>query len=668
LIEAREAYHVQLASLDNVVATAIGRYLIQERDWFATHPPDEVAPGAIHETPEPRTLSNSIVRPWSWPAVLVFVRRWEPPEALGPNVVPRTLYLPDGRMIPTCVVLAAPDESLPPPAPGPSNVSCLLGGGYSCLREHQGIEHVGTFGCVVFKNGTYYALTSSHVAGTLGEEIRAYTHGEYHRVGLGAGIGVDRVLMSDIFARWPAGKKTYLNLDAGVVRIDNFDDWTSQAFGVGEVGEIFNATEHSITLDLIDCPVRAFGGTSGVLEGAIRALFFRYETLGDYDHATDVLIGARRSSTDNRSHIPFTRPGDSGTIWFYDPPKREAERGLRARRLRPIAMQWGGQRFVNPDGSQSAFALGSFLSTITQRLDIEILRDWSTGHDEYWGKIGHFAIGFKACDQLSGSLGELMKLNQPRIGFGDQVLGLGSEFRLGDGAFVPLADVPDYVWIFPRENEAVQHFADIDIHDIDGNPPLIEQCLENPAKISATIWKQYFDGFAAANVGPDEGVLPFRVWQLWEDMVAFVKAKDVIHFVAAAGVLAHYIGDASQPLHSSYLHHGVPPMVEVNVRQYPVQKGSDKFEDFKKTREYKIHAIYEEQMLEIDTANALADVDEFLQNTPRPIRTIETGHDAALETLRLMHAAQARLSPQQIIDADDPADGQKGESDCSPGK
>ena len=65
-------------------------------------------------------------------------------------------------------------------------------------------------------------------------------------------------------------------------------------------------------------------------------------------------------------------------------------------------MQWGGQRFLNPNGSRSAFALGSFLSTITQRLEVEVVRDWSTGHDEYWGKLGHFAIGWKACDDLSG--------------------------------------------------------------------------------------------------------------------------------------------------------------------------------------------------------------------------------------------------------------------------
>ena len=54
LIEAREAHHIQLASLDNVVATAIGRYLIHERDWYATHPPDEKRPPSVAKISEPR--------------------------------------------------------------------------------------------------------------------------------------------------------------------------------------------------------------------------------------------------------------------------------------------------------------------------------------------------------------------------------------------------------------------------------------------------------------------------------------------------------------------------------------------------------------------------------------------------------------------------------------
>ena len=63
LLEAREAYHVHLAHLDNVFATAIGRYLIRDKD------PDAIDPTAGHDVPseEPRTLINSSVRRWSWP-------------------------------------------------------------------------------------------------------------------------------------------------------------------------------------------------------------------------------------------------------------------------------------------------------------------------------------------------------------------------------------------------------------------------------------------------------------------------------------------------------------------------------------------------------------------------------------------------------------------------
>src|SRR5215813_7752404 len=69
LLDAREAYHIYLSSLDNVVATAIGRYLIHEKDWYATHPPDQMRPPGVTPIREPRTLTNTVIRPWSWPSV-----------------------------------------------------------------------------------------------------------------------------------------------------------------------------------------------------------------------------------------------------------------------------------------------------------------------------------------------------------------------------------------------------------------------------------------------------------------------------------------------------------------------------------------------------------------------------------------------------------------------
>ena len=668
LLDARDAYHVHLSALSNVVATAVGRYLIHERDWFSDHPPGTPRPATYERVREARTLANSVVRPWSWPSVLVFVKTWEQPSELGAQIVPRTLYLPDGRLVPTCVVEAAPDETLPPPAPGPAQVSHLLGGGYACMREHQGEISTGSIGCLVRRGGSYYALTNRHVAGGDGEHVSAVIRGDSIIVGKTSAIAVDRLLMSAVFPEW-AGAHTYLTLDAGLIKIDNIRDWTSQVFGIGEVGEVFDATAQTVTLDLIGCPVRAFGASSGVAEGEIRALFFRYQSLGGFDYATDLLIGPRLDERSAES-TPLTRPGDSGTLWFYDPPMSAPEpdasadidedhvppeRGLRARRLRPLAMQWGGQRVVMPGGSSSTFALGSFLSTICRNIDVEVVRNWSIGHDEYWGKTGHFAIGWKACDMVGGSLGQLMQNNQVRIGFGDDRLGEGSEFRMGRGEFVPLADVPDYVWLFPRPGEGMQHFADIDILDINGGPTMLQRCHEDAAQISAQAWQEYFDGFAAEGVGPEPGSLPFRVWQIWEAMVQYLEVKDVRRFVAAAGVLAHYVGDASQPLHCSYLHHGEPPMKVRNGRLYPVPHSSAEFEAFKKTAPSKIHGIYEQQMFEVDAPALLGAVNVSLAGSAPLDVSIASGHDAATALIEMMHGAFVRLPPADIIAADDPS-------------
>jgi hypothetical protein len=288
-------------------------------------------------------------------------------------------------------------------------------------------------------------------------------------------------------------------------------------------------------------------------------------------------------------------------------------------------------------------------------LDFEVVRDWSTGHDEYWGKLAHFAIGWKGCTVVTGKLGDLMQMNQKRIGFDDATLNQGSAFRVGRDGFVPLADVPDYCFITAksRPSEGVQHFADVDIQDIAGGDSILTRCLDNPANVSAKVWKAYFDGFAEAGVGPDEGCLPFRVWQIWKAMVDYLKDHDLKRFLAAAGILAHYIGDASMPFHCSYMHHGIPPMVDYDGREYPAPRKSDAFESFKKSREYKIHSIFDETLLEVDPEDVFKKVDHEVRRL-RSRLNISSGYDAAVETVKLMGATQKRLPPERIIKADDP--------------
>src|SRR5215470_4013522 len=106
LVEARDAYHVHLMEHANVVATAVGRYRIRKEDSW----PSATDVG-LHRGTGERTLENSEVRPYSWPAVLVFVERWVDPDAFSykgsydpAEMVPRTIYLPDGRRVPICVI------------------------------------------------------------------------------------------------------------------------------------------------------------------------------------------------------------------------------------------------------------------------------------------------------------------------------------------------------------------------------------------------------------------------------------------------------------------------------------------------------------------------------------------------------------------------------------
>src|SRR5262249_14159378 len=52
----------------------------------------------------------------------------------------------------------------------------------------------------------------------------------------------------------------------------------------------------------------------------------------------------------------------------------------------------------------TVFTFDQFVSSICHALDGRLVRDWSTGHDEYWEKLGHFAIGWKACEKLAAKL------------------------------------------------------------------------------------------------------------------------------------------------------------------------------------------------------------------------------------------------------------------------
>ena len=72
LLDARDTYHIHIAQRENVIATAIRRFNIRQRDTDAKIPEKD----QNRDRSSARTLQNSVLKPWSWPCVLVFVAKW----------------------------------------------------------------------------------------------------------------------------------------------------------------------------------------------------------------------------------------------------------------------------------------------------------------------------------------------------------------------------------------------------------------------------------------------------------------------------------------------------------------------------------------------------------------------------------------------------------------
>ena len=111
LLEARDLYHLHLTERKGVVATAIGRYLIRQNDSWPNQWPAVKGKG-------PKTLANVHIRPYSWPCVLVFVEKWISEHELkehgykATDVLPNALHMPNGKVVPVCVVQAPLDPQM----------------------------------------------------------------------------------------------------------------------------------------------------------------------------------------------------------------------------------------------------------------------------------------------------------------------------------------------------------------------------------------------------------------------------------------------------------------------------------------------------------------------------------------------------------------------------
>jgi hypothetical protein len=685
LLQARDLYHNHLLNKANVVGTAIGLYLIrktdpspaEERERCRIEGKDKV----LDRDKGPRTLENSEVREYSWPCVLAFVREWVEKDEFGrggkaklQDLVPKTLYMPDGRMVPVCVVRVeqgAPDPKNLPSWHWPSR---LFGGGMPIIVETQEQEHRATAGCLVSDGHTTYVLTNRHVCGTENEPVYTLSAGKRVQIGNASKKHLSRLEFSEVYPEF-VGRRTYVNLDVGLIELSDLNDWTSQTFGLGITGPLADLNELNITTRLIDAPVVANGAASGLLQGRIKALFYRYKSVGGYDYVCDFLIAPRQLGYGG---ISQTQPGDSGAVWYLV-TKQEKTRDDEgwcedndfAGDLRPLAIEWGGQVFVADGGSNSfAFGLATSLTTVCKQLDVELVVGHNTGVLPYWGQMGHYSIGSFACDALpDGKLKDFMKANVDRISFaiGDlnpkDIAALIKEAKENEG-LVPLADVPDLIWKSHKTKvrggrddkfagqgrtsgpEHPTHYADVD--EVGPNDKtLLQLSLEDPDNLSVEFWQQFYDA-VGHNESSKRGLVPFRVWQFFTAMKGFAAEGSPEKFLCAAGLLSHYVGDTCQPLHGSVLADGFAD-IEKDIVHHKKDTGEEYIE--KSHLGAGVHSTYETKMVDRHAKDIIDGISQAIDQPLENLPPIQSGKEAALATIQLMDRSAHRVSPVDLVNA-----------------
>jgi hypothetical protein len=681
LLTARNLYHLHLTERKGAVGTAIGRYLIRKGDsWPGQHP--------VVKTSGPKNFETAHVRSYSWPCVLVFVEKWidfnraKEHRYTGHDLIPDRLHMPDGKVVPVCVVEAPQDLFVHPEPVVPNLPKNFLGGGYPLISKVQGESHIASVGCLVTDGHRTYALSNRHVSGEPGEILYAPLEGEEIEIGVSSKKQMGRMKFDSVYEGWP-GKNVYINADIGLIELTETSRWTPQIYSIGAVGPLADFSTENLSLDLVNTDVRAYGVASKEMFGRVWALFYRYKAVGGFEFVSDLLIGPRPKNLEKGIQAPFrTRHGDSGTLWLLEQrkndetaPKRRGDSDAEKISFRPLAVQWGGHVFTDSTGTKrQPFALATLLSTVCRELEVDLIRDWGFSLPEYWGTVGHFTIANMACQFVgkpSSNIRKLMKANLNNITFQLAGITIKNTGGLSKKDFVPLADVPDLVWKMPsgegsrgprgsdkdgpRNPEAPNHFADMDEPPPDGSPTLLELCKDE-ANIDPNIWADHARKFPRKGTPTDNasamGLLPFRVWQMYDKMVEFVSLGQRDEFICAAGTLAHYIGDACQPLHISFLHHGDPENPVMKTVHHVRGKKAGQDEEVNASSD--VHEDYEQGMFRSEQGEEMKSLlQAALDAVPSNGDPIRGGRAAAVSTVRMMQSTFATLAPRKIVKAYD---------------
>lgn len=639
LLLARDARHAQYARNPNVIGTAIGRYLIRKGEEHVRvgRDADVATIEQIRAKGASRTAATASVTRDSWPCVLVFVRKLLPPDQVHPSdyiepfIVIETDRPPRVIVAPVCIV----ESPLEPAAARAFDVQTMppspVGGGYPIFTNVQGRRHTGTIACIVTDGRSRYALTNRHVAGPTGTEVYPSTSFRSTRLGI-TSESIGRLPFNAVWPMLPLSRSTS-PVDAALLELDDADDITAKIFrplerggttvpGGALLGPIVNIDELALDLDWIGRELNAFGAVSGTMRATILGLLYRYIDEGGTDYTCDVLL----TSDDGTATM---RPGDSGTLWTYID---------HANRQRPFALQWGGEHHRFNYGNQvQTFALATFLSNATRALNVRVETDLNVEGPEYWGQTGHFIIGDLTPDFVrDGDLRAFFAANRELISNNPKDPWTATK----PADFVGLADVPDIVWRNTRmKTEGPNHYIDLDLTGFDKLKDItVSEVLTRSDYDPQAVQDLYDDANADPNRPPDshhkgklktfDGMLPWRVGQLFNIMVDAVAQGDLNLFFVAAGTCAHYTGDGCQPLHGAKWTNGRPGE----------PPGA--------------HAMYEDTMLDDNDAfdeSLRAYVKTNLPKRDAAAQPISTGKSAAKMVHELLESVQSLMPPTEIL-------------------
>jgi hypothetical protein len=161
-------------------------------------------------------------------------------------------------------------------------------------------------------------------------------------------------------------------------------------------------------------------------------------------------------------------------------------------------------------------------------------------------------------------------------------------------------------------------------------------------------WQAFYDSvndiLSGEPIAPKHrGLLPFRVWQIFDEMCGFAAEGEAEKFVCAAGVLCHYVGDACQPLHISYLHDGDPN----RAFEYQFTKGKKAGTTEMRPLGQGVHSAYEDRMVFDHRKEILSG----LKRTPKVKKSelITNGFEAAQKTIDMMRGVFEQLPPLDMV-------------------